>query len=125
MLSPKQSKHPITRFLSGGLALFIMLLALASSSPDLHAYLHGQYGCKDSCEHQDDAPKAPQPDSAQGGHVCAVTFLATGSTAFMPLALLQRVDQILSQVSIEMESIWCGQAPIRLSSRGPPMSPLV
>lgn len=125
MLSQTQSKHTITRALSGGLAVLIMLLALASSSPDLHAYLHGQYDCKDNCEHQDDTPDAPQPDSAQSGHVCAVTFLATGSTALMPLTLPQRTDQILSQVSIEMESIWCGQAPIRLSSRGPPMSPLV
>jgi hypothetical protein len=122
MLSDKQSKQPSIRCLSGLMAVLITLLTLASSSPDLHAYLHGKQSCEHNCDSQNDAPA---PDTAQGGHVCAVTFLATGSSILTPVATPERTDQLLSIVLIEMESIWCGQAPIRLGSRAPPMSPLV
>jgi hypothetical protein len=122
MLSHKQSKHISIRCLSGLLAVLITLLTLASSSPDLHAYLHGKQGCEHGCDSQHDAPT---PDASKGEHVCAVTFLATGSNAITALITPERTDQLISIVLIEMESIWCGQEPIRLSPRAPPMSALV
>ncbi|MGZ0656697.1 hypothetical protein ACWPKS_13920 [Coraliomargarita sp. W4R72] len=104
------------------MAVLITLLTLASSSPDLHAYLHGKQNCEHACDSQNDDSA---PDSSQEEHVCAITFLATGSSALTTLATPERTDQPISIVLLEMESIWCGQAPIQLSSRAPPMSALV
>ncbi|MDQ8208962.1 hypothetical protein SH580_12470 [Coraliomargarita algicola] len=125
MLSSKQSKHPITRLLSGALVVLIVLLTLASSSADLHDYLHGKQNCEHACAGQDDAADDKRSNSENDTHVCAVTFLATGCSAIIPLTTPERTNQLLSTVSIEMESLWCGQAPIRLHSRAPPLSPLV
>lgn len=59
-------------------AVLVLLLELASTSPDLHAALHAEHSCGHS-EHSDEPGQSHEPpSSSDDGHVCAVTFLQSG-----------------------------------------------
>lgn len=117
-----QRNNSMTPWFSGCLAVLVLLLSLASVSPALHHALHADQSSDHQCDghHHDDAP-APEG----GVHICAVTILNMGATTPLAISALLRVDVVLAEVSIEAQSIWCGQAPLQLSARAPPTVKIV
>lgn len=122
MLHHYQRNHSTTPWLSGCMAVLVLLLSFASVSPALHHALHADQGSDHQCEghHDDEAPA-----HEEGAHVCAVTILGMGATAPLAIPTLLRVDVALAELSVEAKSIWCGQAPLRLSARAPPTVKIV
>ena len=117
MRSSQQIRQFTTRCISGGLAVLIWLLSLASVSPALHQWLHAEEA---ACEHSCHAHHEADPDPNEAGHVCAVTILDQGATAAVPVALPLPTKVALQSLAIEAERIWCGQAPLRRCARAPP-----
>lgn len=122
MLNHYQRNSSITPWFSGCMAVLVLLLSLASVSPALHHALHADEDSEHQCEghHHDEAPA-----QEEGAHICAVTILDMGATVPIVISALLRVDEVLAEVSIEAQSIWCGQAPLRLSARAPPIVEIV
>lgn len=122
MFNQYQRNHSTTPWLSGCLAVLVLLLSFASVSPSLHHALHADESGDHQCEgnHHDEAPA-----QEEGAHICAVTILDLGATAPLAVSALLRVDQVLAEVSIEAQSIWCGQAPLQLCARAPPTVKIV
>jgi hypothetical protein len=138
MSRKQQSTNPIRRCISGALALLVLVFSLASASPDLHHWLHGNTDCAHANTQQVDSTPAPadqgnceqacdghhQEDGAQShqdcSNLCPVNMLHQGVTTTVIFEPPPRIDAVLENLAIESESHWCGQAPIRLSARAPP-----
>ena len=114
----------MTPWFSGFMAVLVLLLSFASVSPTLHHALHADENSEHECvghhHHHDEAPA-----QEEGAHICAVTILDMGATAPLSISALLRLDEVLDEVSIEAQSIWCGQAPLQLSARAPPIVKIV
>ena len=110
------------RGLSLGLVLLVVLLGIASVSPQLHEALHATTEHSHGCEgHHDDAPLGHDES-----HSCAVTLFDKGATCGLLLVELPaRTDSVVAVVPLSAEVIYCGQTPIRLCSRGPPIETVV
>ena len=55
--------------------LYILLIQLASTSPELHGFLHGKLDHPECCEHQNGGDTHGSEDAE---HVCAVSLFAGG-----------------------------------------------
>lgn len=124
MFTVNQSSHQSSAFVRGVsvcLVLLVFLLGIASVSPHLHEALHATAEHSHCEGHHDDAPEG------QGeNHSCAVTLFDQGATgALLVVELPARTDSVLAVVPLVAEVIYCGQAPIRLCSRGPPIETVV
>ena len=117
MRTSHQFNKQVTRWISGSLAVLLLLLTLATNSPALHEWLHAD---QNTCEHHCHGHHDEAPDSDQKGHVCAVTLLDTGTTAPITIGLPKPTNLIVSPLSLEAASLWHDQAPIEVSARGPP-----
>lgn len=124
MLSLQQALKNPSRWLSGGLAVLVLLLTLASVSPAIHQWLHVDDLCEQHCEtsHGDGDESVPSEGEF---HICAVTFLSMGATSPIAIELPARTDVILANVSMAGEAIWSGQAPLRVCARAPPIESVV
>lgn len=122
MVRRAEVKQQWTRYLSGGLAVLTLLLSLASVSPALHDWLHVKDTCQNHCESSNhDEPISDQAEP----HICAVTLLSMGATTSILPVLPIRSDLIFANLSIDTKTLWCGQAPLRLSTRAPPTETVV
>lgn len=104
------------------LILLVLTLTFASVSPVLHASLHFELDESHQCEgHSHEVP-----DETDVDHSCAVTLFDRGEVSLMLAPEVpQRADVLLGTATNVVETTWCGQAPIRLCSRAPPIESLV
>ncbi|MGB0413692.1 MAG: hypothetical protein ACPGJU_04535 [Coraliomargarita sp.] len=129
-LRPMHKQQPasslFTRITSGCLAVLILLLGIATVSPQMHEALHAgddQHQC--SGHHHHDHPEPPA-DDCESAPTCAVSFFDNGATSVMPLVELPaRTDLIIAVVSQSAKIVWCGQSLIRRCSRAPPIENVV
>jgi hypothetical protein len=127
MFRIQQSSHALSRWFSAGLAVLVLLLSLASFSPQIHQALHAEVGGHDhhSCgghghQHSHEAP-ASECDAS-----CAVALFGQGVTAPQLLVELpERTDVILAIVPLSAAIVCCGQRWIRRCSRAPPIEMFV
>ncbi len=105
--------------------MFILLLGIATVSPQIHEALHAGDAEHQCGGHHHNHPEPPA-DDCDKAPTCAVSFFDNGATSVMPLVELPaRTDVILAIVSLGAEIVWCGQTPIRRCSRAPPIENVV
>lgn len=125
MFTVQHANRPLTRILSGCLAVLVLLLSIASISPQMHEALHAgeePHQCGGDHHHHPEPPA----DDCENAHTCAVTFFDQGTTSVMPaVELPERTDVILAIVPQTADIVWCGQTPIRRCSRAPPIESVV
>ena len=125
MQATQKTRPTLARMTSGCLAVLILLLGIASVSPQTHEAFHvseESHQCGGGGRHHHD----PEPVDGCEAPVCAVNFFDNGATSVLPIVELpERTDVIVAIVSLAAEAVWCGQAPIRCSSRAPPIESVV
>jgi hypothetical protein len=103
------------------LAALVFGLALASASPDLHAWLHGETAAHghEACRHTEHAPA--KDDSHE--HRCAVVLFANGADLpFAAVVVLLR-DPASSPVALAPEALHLAPPRyLRQPERGPPLA---
>ena len=111
---------PLNRAVSVLLAALVLLLIVASVSPQLHDTLHAN--AEHSCDGHGHAPAEGEGTE----HSCAVTLFDKGACCSMAFVEFpERTDVILTIVPLTAEVVWCGQAPLRRCSRAPPIEIVV
>ena len=124
MFKSQHSCSALTRSVSAGLALLVLLLNVALVSPQVHQALHTDvedqqsHSCSEH-SHYD----APANDC---DHSCAVALFGQGAIPMQSFVELpERTDVIITIVPQSAEIVWCGQALIRRCSRAPPIETIV
>ena len=125
MFARSQIRHPssaLNRAVSVLLAALVLLLAVASVSPQLHDALHAESEHAHQCDGHGHAPA----DDEDVEHSCAVTLFEQGASSSVAFVELPgRTDVILAIIPLSAEVVWCGQAPLRQRSRAPPIEIVV
>jgi hypothetical protein len=124
MFRIQQTSNARIRWFSGCLAMLVLLLGLASVSPQMHQALHadagGGYHHHTCGGHEHDTPANDCDES------CAVALFGQGVTTPQSLVELpERTDAIVAIVSLSASIVWCGQRLIRRCSRAPPIEMVV
>lgn len=91
-----------TRAIAVASACMVMLLSLASVSPELHDWLHDSHIAKtDSCphHHHHGAKGTSDSDQADAVHDCAVTLFSHGVVHQAALAVVQPCEGLLRAVN--------------------------
>lgn len=122
MRQKRQVARQWARSLSGGLAVLTLLLSLASVSPAIHEWLHVADHCESHCGNSSSDESS---SNDREPHICGVTLLNLGATSPIAIVLPMRADLISADLSIDVETLWCGQAPLQLSARAPPIETVV
>lgn len=89
-------EHPLIRTTAILAVLGVLMLALLSASPELHARAHG-HAANAQAEGQGDDHGAPVGDA---DHVCAVTLFASGATALLVFCLLMLVRPLARGIAL-------------------------
>lgn len=111
------------RMIAASLAMLVLLLSLASVSPELHDRLHAhsEDAHAEHHHHCSGHPEQPTEDSEHtDGHFCGVTLLDSGVVFTAPPRLPQPADlQVLCQLA-EYQKVWLHKVHSAQSARGPP-----
>lgn len=110
--------------MAAAFALLILLLSLASVSPQLHDVLHAHSDTTHHDSHDGHCgqhSEEPGPHSEHSeDHSCGVTLFSTGVTLSTPTVLPERSQLVATQRSL-LDQIVCQQsARLPQSARGPP-----
>ena len=108
---------------AASLAMLVLLLSLASVSPELHDRLHAhsEGAHAEHHHHCSDHPEEPNHDTEHtDGHFCGVTLLDTGVVFVAPPRLPQPADLQLSSLSTGPQKVWIRKDYSAQSARGPP-----
>jgi len=124
MTTRLRSRNPLPaapwRALAGLLAVLVVVMGLASASPQAHAWMHGgEASAHEACTHS----ATPAPDTQHADHVCAVVLFAQGIDLPFETVFLAQPSAGLTTVILTPDALYLAQPRyLRQPERGPPLA---